>query len=194
MASRFEAFKDLVEAAYAGAADTTWLFGAKHIFDHHNWNRIVVWPGIGFIRAPVTGAQGITTETGGRDDIVWNRNPQMSFGIWAEDTEQAENRLHAVLIAIDDVLSQADIKVANLNENWVEAESQDNTTDGATVVLTMNVAFDVLARDVDIVAYDAATSPTPPRPEVGDGGPTETVTQVTIKTPDETDVPDKVIT
>jgi hypothetical protein len=187
---------DAIAAAYAGAPDTEWLFGANHIHTNQNWNRMVVWPGQGFITPPGEGAQGFTTETGGIDDKVWKRNPQLSISIWAEDTEQAENRLHAVLIAIDDVVSQADICVSNLNETWVEAEDEDNTSDGAIVILVMNVAFDVLAHDIDQVAYDAATSPAGSRPEVGDGGPTETVTEVTILADNDEgdDIPPVVIT
>ena len=187
--SRLEDFIDALEAAYAGANDTTWYFGAKHIFRHDNWNRIVSWPGNGTITAPTTAGQGYTTDSGGRDDIVLQRMPLVTIGIWAETYEQAENRLHALLLAVDEVASQADISVANLNEQWVEAETQDLSGDGATVLLSMNVAFMVLAQDGDVVTYDAATAPTPPRPEVGAGQPTDTVDTVNINTPTETDVP-----
>jgi hypothetical protein len=180
MASRFATFIAAIETDYSGADDTMWFVGANHIHDHHNWNRIVAWLGDGPVVGPETAAQGITTDESGRDDIVWTRKPRASIGIWAQNEEQAENRLHAILVSLDNILAQADITISSLSEVWIAAQNQDNTSDGQIVVLSFDVSFNVLAHDADIVAYDAASAPTPPRPTVGQGGPTEVVTSVDI--------------
>lgn len=184
MTSRLETWVAAVQAQYAGAPDTTWFFGAEHIDRHDNWNRIVVWPTTGPVRNSVIVSKGRTTEIGGRDDVVFERVVNVSIGIWAESFEQAEHRLHGVLLAIEYVQGQADTDLTNITEQWVRAETKDVTSGGSMVVLSFDIPFNVYTADADIV--DAYATGALPAPDVGEGVPTAQVTNVDITVIDET--------
>lgn len=178
MTSRLQSFVNSVAAVYAGAPDTTWYVGAEHIHRHENFERIVVYPTDGQITAPRIAGGGRTTESGGIDNVAFERRVKLEFAIWARDYEQGEGRLHAVLLAIEEILSQADLSLENIGERWIF--TGEIASGGTIVVLSCAVTFEILEHDKDIVAYDAATNPTPPRPEVGDGAPTTQAESVTI--------------
>lgn len=188
-ASRLEAFFQALHDRYAGT-DTDWWFGARHIFRHDNWNRIVLWPQGGTVLSPTSGAQGFVTSAAGVDDKIAQRMPVIHVGIWAENYEQAENRLHSLIEAVDYLVGDTDPENINgRQEYWPLDETQDVTTNGVQVVYSFNLAFDVLSRDRTITAYDAAAEPSGDRPTVGAGVDVDVVETVNIRTPEELDVP-----
>lgn len=175
MASRLQSLVDQVKANYAGT-DTSWFVGAEHIHKHDNWDRIVVYPTTGEVISPQFAAQGRTTEIGGIDDCVFERKPLIEWAIWAKDYEEAEDRLHGVLLAIEKTIAQADISISQLQERWI---TDGRITDGGSiVVLSTAITFDVLTSDAAIVAWDALNIGT--KPAVGVGQPTDELEQLDI--------------
>jgi hypothetical protein len=194
MASRFETLLAAIRAQYAGDADTgPFLVGAEHLHEHRNWQRVVCAIVGGPINAPTHGAQGRETADGGRVDCVFERRPTVQFALWGDTFEQAENRLHALLLAIENVTAQADVALSDLQEAWVRTTTEAVTEGGSLVVLSARVQFDVLTTDANVVTYDAALNaandpndpdppppPDPPRPDVGESVPTIQATSVAI--------------
>lgn len=178
---RLESLQTALEAAYAGA-DTTWLVGAEHIYGHQNWNRVVVYLLGGAIVTPDIAAQGVQLEdlqtptvAGAIDDILWVRKARVGLAIWAANTRQAENRLHAMLIAVSQVLGDSDIEVSDLNETWIQQENRDVTSGGALVTLEFNFTLYVVSSDYDVVAEEISSGS---EQTIGEGVPTETVDEV----------------
>lgn len=161
--NRFDAFIDALEAAYAGET-TTWFKRAEDAFRHDNWDRIVAYPSDGTIVNPDVAAQGwdldtlpTPAESGAVDDLIWVRRVTINLGIWAGTYEQAENRLHALLVAIAEVIGTSNLQIDSLAERWIRSEAQDLTPGGALVVLSFVATFYVLASDVAVLETEINT-------------------------------------
>jgi hypothetical protein len=176
--TRLQHLADLVKAAYAGSPDTTWYVGPEHVHRHDSWNRIVIYTTDGSALPPDVAAQGwqldellSASEPDARDDIVFVRRVTVELGIWAQSYAQAENRLHAMLVALERVRGASDIALGNIRERWLRSEAQDITGGGSLVVLAFETIFYVLTGDADVVA-DAA--------EIGAGVPTDPIGEIAV--------------
>jgi hypothetical protein len=161
--SRFTDIVDAIKAVYPTAGATVFLIGEEHLGEHRNWNRIVVH------HAAQTAVRGPQQSAGAKgDDWRWTRYLRTTFSIWASTLEQAENRLHALLVAIYDVFGGSADGVSDLQETWYP---KGVAGAGRVVDLTCTIGIVVLASDVNVVQADA---------EPGAGFATTAATGITI--------------
>lgn len=183
--NRFDQLITAIQAEYAG--DTTqWYTRVEDLHRHDNWDRIVAYPSTGVIAQPPIGAKGVVLSTinaqaepGAIDDIVWVRRTTVNLVIWAQSYERAENRLHALLVAIATVIGQSDIDLSDIREQWIRSEAQDLVPGGAVVVLSFVASFYVLASDTTVLATEIDDPDGEPG-AIGTGTPTETVEEIVI--------------
>jgi hypothetical protein len=161
----------LIQAEYLAIDSTAkWFVGAEHIHAHDNWNRIVAVPLGGKIQLASLAAKG--RDFGEAiDDVLFERRPTVEFWVWAGDFGSAESRLHALLIAVSNVVGTCNIDIANIAERWLRAELKDVTGGGAVVVLSFETPVSVVTSDESVITSGAA---------VGAGQPTDTVESATI--------------
>lgn len=167
---RLSSFVDAVHTAYPGSEP--WYIGADKLQQNESaLDRCVVAPVSGNVTAPPSGAQGVDVSEidpayTGIDDIVCTRVLNAAFHLWAPDFIAAENRLHALLIAINDV-AESTAGTVGITEQW--PQQGDITSGGSYVVVTVTLRVYVIASDREVVASAAP---------IGAGAPTETVNSV----------------
>lgn len=145
--SRFTDIVDAVAAAYPTAGNTTFLVGEEHLGDHRNWNRIVAH------HANQTNVRGPQQGAGAKgDDWRWTRYLRTTFSIWASSLEQAENRAHALLVALYDVFGGSQDSIGEIQETWYP---KGIAGAGRVVDVSCTIGIVVLASDVDVVQADA---------------------------------------
>lgn len=173
-------FSDLVEeiaAVFPTAGETTFLVGEEHLATNQNHNRIVAYHGDGEIKSRPMG--GIDKS----DEWLWNRYVPVTFAIWASSRNQAENRLHALLVALYQILGDSVIGMSNVRERWL---MKGIANAGRAVDVTCTISFPVFASDANCVQADA---------EPGAGFATVVATSVTLNSKNEaTSLPPVVIT
>lgn len=169
MTSRLKTFVDQVQSEYADPA-TAWLIGPEHVYGSQNWPRIVTFVNGGPITPSSIGAQGVEV-TGGIDDVVAVRRPVVTMALWAANYDDAENRLHALVIALFKVLGDSSEGIDRINTVWPRAELKDIASGGTLVILKFVTPFDIITSDEGVVADGDA---------IGAGQDTETVTSATI--------------
>ena len=169
MTSRLQTFVDQVESEYADPT-TVWLIGPQYVFASENWPRIVTYVKGGRITPSETGAKGVDV-AGGIDDVVAVRRPTVVMALWGRNYDDAENRLHALVIALFKVLGDSSEGIDQINVAWPHAESKDITSDGTLVILQFITPFDIITSDHNVVADGDP---------IGAGQDTETVTSATI--------------
>lgn len=184
---RFRALAEKIELAYPGSEP--WLIGPAHVHSQtHACNRIVAYPVQGPIVTPGIAGQGwnledldpdVIAQIDSIDDIIAARKLQCVFHVWAPDDTKAENRLHALIVAVTDVLDASNITLDSLSEAWPQAVDLQITSGGCMVILTASITLFVLAGDINTVEADTAT-------DIGEGTPTEAVTEATVTYQQET--------
>lgn len=146
--SRFSDIIDDIAAVYPTAGDTQFLVGDEYHATNTNWNRIVAsHADQGDIRGPQQGAGAKG------DNWRWTRYLPVTFSIWASGATQAENRLHALLCALYDVMGESDDSLSNVKERWYP---KGVASGGRCVDVTCIFGIVVLASDVNVVESDAA--------------------------------------
>jgi hypothetical protein len=189
MSVRLSAVVDAVRAHWPDS-ETTWFVGAEHLHAHEGAeNRIVVHPTNGPITEPGIAAQGHYLETlvpnapaadsTSRDDILWQRRLSVNWVLWGSSYSDAEARLHALLAAMAEALTQSDITLADIREMWVR--QGDVTSGGSMVVVSTTIPLLVLTQDV--------TLPDTP----GEGVAIETVDQISVNMIHQSDAGDETI-
>lgn len=166
-------------ANYAGT-EATFLQAEDRYAYADATNRVVAYPTDGLTQEPQIAAQGGSLadlepcgirDVGGSgiDDIVWERQVNVTFEIWAPDDAAAENRLHAFLIAIADTCNSA-LRVSNIREQWPASNGQI-TQGGAQVLLYATLTIYVLRSDSAVLSDGAP---------IGSGTPVAAVTATEI--------------
>jgi hypothetical protein len=149
-------------------------------FSHESaTDRIVVYPVDGTIEEPDIAALGalledlepsataLTSLT--IDDIIFSRRVNTVFELWAPDAVACENRYHALLVALSDVVNTT-IQVSGLREVWPNA--QGDITDGGVMVLLYATITILVVRSDERVITESAP--------VGSGTATSPVTSTEI--------------
>lgn len=169
---RFANFANRLIDAYPGSE--TILLGAENIHSNEAaLDRIVIVPNSGQALPPSVSAQGWQladidpTYLEGVDDIVITRRLTVDLYVWASDFVTAENRLHALLIALLDIGEGAGL--GSITERW--PQQGDITSGGAMVILSVVATIFVTAADRDVVLTSAA---------IGAGGPQTPVEGIEI--------------
>lgn len=203
---RLNALKTLLQDRWPDP-DTKWLVGAEYIHSEEGAkNRIVLYAVGGPIRQPSTAAQGWNVEDieptaigepNARDDVLWERRVQVNASIWGRSSDDAENRLHALLSILAEAFDQSNITLEDLQEQWVRATSQDIASGGELVILSFTVPIHVLTTDSLVIDPALADSDDPESTgaPIGTGQEHELPDSVTIihKQDDETIVTDIIL-
>lgn len=162
---RFGSFVDAVQAGYpltGTSADPAWYVGAEHLAAHDNWNRIVAWHTEARILSPDRGAISRT------DRVVARRVLRVHVSVWSKDARRAENACHALHVAIDGASGESNNVVGDVREQWFPGSIEHG---GASFDLSFDLAINVLASDLEVIASDA---------EPGAGTPVTPATELVI--------------
>jgi hypothetical protein len=175
---RFASLIAGIEAQYQGPED--WLVGAEYAHSNEEAvNRIVAYPVNGQIAGPDIAAQGwplyelapnVTApdvDPIPRDDLLAVRMVNVAFEVWAADGATAENRLHALIVAINSIEN-----VGAMSEDW--PQSRGNVTGGGCMVIL------TAALRVYVIASDATTVREVDPTEAGAGVDQAAVNQLTV--------------
>lgn len=157
--SRLSDIVDLVQARYPTAGSPVFEVGARFDSANRGWNRIVVWSESSTIEPPKTA----THERG--QTVVAVRQLRVVWSLWARDYEQAESRLHALILAIVGAIGDSDISVDFEGEAW-QAEDGRVTSGGALVHLSTVIGLHVLESDFGVVQNDIEPGDPMPLTEV----------------------------
>lgn len=174
---RFAHVINAIKAQYKGSEP--WLVGAEYRgSEEHALNRIVAYQLAGEVGPPsIATAQarelaelephaieGLPNAT---DDVLFERRVTMVLEVWAPDSDTAENRIHALEVAIDRVMHSTAF-IDSINEDWGD-ENRGLTMGGVLVLLSFRTVLFVTTTDAEVVR---AVEP----PAIGEG---VTRTQVT---------------